>query len=88
MIVFFISLQVSAEAKDNAVGWQGKEDNAVGKEEGQEGEELDERSLKVGLCPTSHMYVFVNTFNLKEMFSIEFLYYFTVVLLCLGFYCV
>ena len=75
MVVFFISLQVSAEAKDNAVGWQGKE-------EGQEGEELDERSLKVGLCPTNHMYVFVNTFNLKEMFSVELLYCFTVVLLC------
>ena len=80
MIVFFISLQVNAEAKDNVVGWQGKEENAVGKEEGQEGEELDERSLKVGLCPTSDIYVFVNTFNLKEMFSGELFYCFTVVL--------
>ena len=46
---------------------------------------MDERSFKVGLCPTSDMYVFVNTFNLKEMFSVELLYCFTVVLLCLGF---
>ena len=59
MIGFFHCLQVNAEAKDNAVGWQGKEDNAVGKEEGQEGEEFKESSLKVGLCPTSHIYVCV-----------------------------
>ena len=42
-----------------------------------------DRSFKLGLCPTSDIYVFVNTFNLKEMFSVEIFYCFTVVLQCL-----
>ena len=76
MIVFLIFCR-SVQKPRTMHGWQGKE-------EGQEGEELDERSFKVGLCPTSDMYVFVNTFNLKEMFSVELFYCFTVVLQCLN----
>ena len=72
MIGFLHCLQVNAEARDNAVGWQGKE-------EGQEGEEFEESSLKVGLRPTSHIYVFVNTFNLKDMLSFQLPY---CILLC------
>ena len=33
-----------------------------------------DRSFKVGLCPTSNISVFVNTFHLEEMFSFEWFY--------------